>query len=144
VDDFLASFEEEKRHDALLDGLLVRESTVQLAPALEAAARDSARRSDGVETNRRLLLEVGKRATDSGVLPWRRKVLAEATRRSTSAVDRAQRRLVDRGHLELLAEAAHHFTDGTYWTEPARYLLAPELRPPVVKKSLRQWLAERS
>jgi hypothetical protein len=86
VDDFLAIFRPEDRHDALLDGLVVREPAVDDAPGLEAAARDAAGNSRGVETHRRLLRELGRRATDSGVVPWRRKALAYAIRRSEGAL----------------------------------------------------------
>lgn len=131
----------EQRHDALLD-IVVREPVVDDAPGLEYAVRRASGRADAQETDRRLLRELGRRTTDSGIVPWRSEALAHTTRRNERTLRDARLRLRGRG-LELLEEHEHYLTDDGVRTKPGLYQLAPELRPPARKRTLREWLDQR-
>jgi hypothetical protein len=141
VDDYLATFTPQQRHDALLD-MPVREPACDDASGLETAAHRAAQKPSGVETNFRLLQEMRQDAQPDGLVPYRREQLARRVGRNRSNVDDARDRLVKTGALTPItkAERVSNSEGGVRSIAPV-YRLAAELRP-TAGRSLREWLTE--
>jgi hypothetical protein len=140
VDDWLASHPGGDRHEAMLD-LIVREDANDDAPGLEAAVRQASGRKDGQETARLMLRDLGRRATDSGVAPYRESAIAVSIKRGTTTVQRFRRRLEEIDALEEIAGVEYRGNeDGGVRALPPRLLLKPDLLPPPTKRTLRDWL----
>jgi hypothetical protein len=145
LDDALAGLPEDERHDGLLDIIIVREDGKDDPPSLVEAVAAASRDPRTDETYSRVLRDVGRRATDSGVVPLRRQQVAKAVRRHPNTVDEAMDRLVgaDVG-IKKIADSSKHFIDGEWKSSPPRYTLPPELRTEPRRRSLREWLADTS
>jgi hypothetical protein len=143
VDDWLASAIElgGDPHDAMLD-LIVREDGKDDAPGLDAAVDRASARADGRETARRLLRDLGRRATDSGVVPYRENAIAASIERGTTTVQTHRKRLEEIGALTQIAEVEYRRNDsGRVVAIPPRLLLRSDLIPPAHKRTLRDWLS---
>jgi hypothetical protein len=144
VDDYLYMKTEagDDPHGAVLD-LIVREDGKDDPPGLAAAVQRASSRKDGRETALALLRDLGRRATDSGVVPYREKAIAASIRRGTTTVQKYRKRLEEIDALSEIAEVEYRANgSGGVAALPPRLLLATDLLPPAKQRTLRDWLSE--
>jgi hypothetical protein len=132
---------EDGRHDALLD-IVVREDGVD-APGLEAAVAQAWKRSDARENCRTVVRELGRRATDSGVVAYKEDAIARSLQMETKTLQRHRAKLAQTGALAEIAPVEYVRGGGGVRAVPPRLLLRPDLVPPPRRRTLREWLGSR-